>query len=121
MNYHWPGNVRELENVIERAVIVTHSGRLRLDLPDPDETPRSAASTPRQATRDNPTLITESERVARDRMMIIQALDQAGGKVFGEGGAAELLGMKATTLASRMKRLGIEKPKRRKPGKPSIK
>jgi transcriptional regulator with GAF, ATPase, and Fis domain len=56
----------------------------------------------------------------RDRMMmIIQVLDQAGGKVFGVGGAAELLGLKPTTLASRMKRLGIEKPKRRRSGKAS--
>jgi transcriptional regulator with GAF, ATPase, and Fis domain len=52
-------------------------------------------------------------------MMIIQALDQAGGKVFGEGGAAQLLGLKPTTLASRMKRLDIEKPKRRRPDRPS--
>ncbi|MEW8315558.1 MAG: helix-turn-helix domain-containing protein [Candidatus Thiodiazotropha endolucinida] len=56
--------------------------------------------------------MTENERVARDRLMIMQALDQAGGKVFGKGGAAELLGLKPTTLASRMKRLGIEKPKK---------
>jgi transcriptional regulator with GAF, ATPase, and Fis domain len=111
--------VRELENVIERAVIVTQAGRLHLDLPDPDESPKTTATTPHQLAEKSHALITESERVARDRMMIIQALDQAGGKVFGEGGAAELLCLKPTTLASRMKRLGIEKPKRRKRGEVS--
>ncbi len=114
-NYHWPGNVRELENVIERAVIVTQTGRIRLDMPDPDRPPQSVSTLPEQAA-DNKSLLTESERLARDRMMIVQALEQTGGKVFGEGGAAQLLGLKPTTLASRMKRLGIEKPKRRNPG-----
>jgi PAS domain S-box-containing protein len=114
VNYHWPGNVRELENVIERAVIVTQAGRLRLDLPTPDESPKIISTSPEQVAAESTTLTTESERVARDRMTIIQALDQAGGKVFGEGGAAQLLGLKPTTLASRMKRLSIEKPKRKK-------
>jgi PAS domain S-box-containing protein len=119
MSYPWPGNVRELENVIERAVIVTQTGRLRLDLPDPEESPNTPPTAPVQVAVESPVLITESERVARDRMMIIQALDQTNGKVFGEGGAAQLLGLKPTTLTSRMKRLGIEKPKRRSPDKPS--
>ncbi|MES9969620.1 MAG: sigma 54-interacting transcriptional regulator [Candidatus Thiodiazotropha sp.] len=114
IDYHWPGNVRELENIIERAVIVTQAGRLRLDLPAPDVTPSTTSSTVKPPAEDTGLLLTESERVARDRMMIVQALEQAGGKVFGEGGAAELLGLKPTTLASRMKRLGIEKPKRGK-------
>jgi PAS domain S-box-containing protein len=114
-NYHWPGNVRELENVIERAVIVTQAGRIRLDMPDPQNPPTTTSTAPEQLA-DKQTLITESERLARDRMTIIQALEQAGGKVFGEDGAAQLLGLKPTTLASRMKRLGIEKPKRTKPG-----
>ncbi|MEW8564144.1 MAG: sigma 54-interacting transcriptional regulator [Candidatus Thiodiazotropha sp.] len=116
MNYHWSGNVRELENIIERAVIVTKTGRLRLDLPAPATPPPAASSPLMQPADENRMLLTESERVARDRMMIIQALEQSGGKVFGEGGAAELLGLKPTTLASRMKRLGIEKPKRRTRG-----
>lgn len=116
MNYHWPGNVRELENIIERAVIVTLSGRLRLDLPVPDQRPVTTSTSVELTAEKSQTLITESERVTRDRMMIIQALEQADGKVFGEGGAAELLGLKPTTLASRMKRLGIEKPRRRKQG-----
>ncbi len=118
MNYHWPGNVRELENIIERAVIVTQTGRLRLDLPDPEESPNTPSTSPVLVAVESQALITESERVARDRMMILKALDQSDGKVFGEGGAAQLLGVKPTTLASRMKRLGIKKPKQRSPGRP---
>jgi transcriptional regulator with GAF, ATPase, and Fis domain len=53
--------------------------------------------------------MTETDRRRRDRDMIAQALRQTGGKVFGTGGAAELLGVKPTTLASRIKRLGIDK------------
>ncbi|MEW8369453.1 MAG: sigma 54-interacting transcriptional regulator [Candidatus Thiodiazotropha sp.] len=114
-DYQWSGNVRELENIIERAVIVTQAGRLRLDLPVPDTQPAAPPSPPMKLPADEKgLLLTESERVARDRLVIVNALEQAGGKVFGEGGAAELLGLKPTTLASRMKRLGIEKPKRHK-------
>ncbi len=111
-NYHWPGNVRELENVIERAVIVSKAGRLHLDLPDPESQSQTPPIPVLQAVEESRVLMTESERLERDRRMILKALEQAGGKVFGEGGAAELLGLKPTTLASRMKRLGIEKPKR---------
>jgi transcriptional regulator with GAF, ATPase, and Fis domain len=54
--------------------------------------------------------MTENEKRQRDREMIIQALKASGGKVFGPDGAAELLGIKPTTLASRIKRWGIKKP-----------
>jgi transcriptional regulator with GAF, ATPase, and Fis domain len=120
-NYHWPGNVRELENIIERAVIVSRAGRLWLDLPDPDSLPQVSPSSTEQVGGESGALMTESDRVARDRQTIVQALEQTGGKVFGEGGAAMLLGLKPTTLASRMKRLGIERPKRsrKKRDKPS--
>ncbi len=111
-NYHWPGNVRELENVIERAVIVSKAGRLHLDLPDPESQSQTPPIPVLQAVEESRVLMTESERLERDRRMILKALEQAGGKVCGESGAAELLGLKPTTLASRMKRLGIEKPKR---------
>lgn len=111
--YHWPGNVRELENLIERALIVSTGNRLVIDLP-------TGAATPE---RPPPQLIpgstavgppsTEAERRAQERAMIIAALEASGGKVFGAGGAAERLGLKPTTLASRIKRLGIEKPPKR--------
>ena len=103
--YDWPGNVRELENVLERAVIISRDNPLRLELPDlaaPSEPPQ--ASAPVEAGQ----LLTEREKRARDREMIVQALQACGGKVFGPGGAAELLGVKPTTLASRIKRWGLD-------------
>jgi transcriptional regulator with GAF, ATPase, and Fis domain len=120
-NYHWPGNVRELENIIERAVIVSQAGRLQLDLPDPDSSRQGASTPPASLSAADRMPMTEGERLARDREMIIRALERAGGKVFGAGGAAQMLDIKPTTLASRMKRLAIEKPKKHKPSAGSIK
>ena len=106
MQYDWPGNVRELENVIERAAILARHARLRIDLP---AARNAATSAPAQADR----LLTDDERRERDRANILAALESCDGKVFGRGGAAELLDVKPTTLASRIKALGItvEKPR----------
>jgi PAS domain S-box-containing protein len=107
MQYDWPGNVRELENVIERAAILARHARLRIDLP----AARPTAAMQSAADR----LLTDDERRERDRANILAALESCGGKVFGRGGAAELLDVKPTTLASRIKALGIrfEKPRDR--------
>jgi PAS domain S-box-containing protein len=104
--YDWPGNVRELENVLERAVIISRERTLRLELPTPPGGGR-AVPPAAPATAASPALLTESEKKRRDREMIVRALAAAGGKVSGPGGAAELLGVKPTTLASRIKRWGI--------------
>jgi PAS domain S-box-containing protein len=101
--YDWPGNVRELENVIERAAILATNGRLRFDLPTASSHAVHTIPTPTNAD-----IIDESERRARDRKSIIAALEACGGKVFGKGGAAELLGIKPTTLASRIRALKLE-------------
>ncbi|GJE69232.1 Anaerobic nitric oxide reductase transcription regulator NorR [Methylorubrum podarium] len=103
--YDWPGNVRELENVIERAAILAERGRLRFDLPE------ARGAGPELRVTERPTdlgrLLTEEERRARARSEIEAALHFTGGRIFGAGGAAELLGLKPTTLRSRMKVLGI--------------
>jgi formate hydrogenlyase transcriptional activator len=99
----WPGNVRELEHVIERAVILS-SGRV-LQVPLADLTPAIAA--PAQTVRGpsgTPTLA-DAEREA-----ILRALREAKGVVAGESGAAAKLGMKRTTLQSKMRKLGIRRP-----------
>jgi transcriptional regulator with GAF, ATPase, and Fis domain len=96
--------VRELQNVIERAAILARDGRIRIDLPDAEPAP---APPPCNGPGSAPALETEAERQARQRASIRAALEAAGGKVSGPGGAAELLGLKPTTLASRMKALGI--------------
>jgi formate hydrogenlyase transcriptional activator len=90
--YAWPGNVRELENLLERAVILTRGSSLEIPLAE------------LQATREASTPVT-LEDAERDH--IRRMLEQAGGVVGGPNGAAARLGMKRTTLQSKMKKLGI--------------
>jgi transcriptional regulator with GAF, ATPase, and Fis domain len=98
----WPGNIRELQNAVERAVILAQSGPLIFDAP----APRTPSPGTKAATPDVP-LLTRAELKQRERESIATALAQTGGKVFGSEGAAALLGMKPTTLASRIKALGL--------------
>ncbi len=105
--YDWPGNIRELQNVIERAIIVSTAGRLLLDLPRPDRDAAGARVEPTTNADPPDAPYTEEERLRRDRANLIAALRLAKGKISGAGGAAELLGIRSTTLASRMKSLGI--------------
>ncbi|HRI70799.1 MAG TPA: sigma 54-interacting transcriptional regulator, partial [Polyangium sp.] len=104
MAYDWPGNVRELQNLVERAVILWNGGALQFDLPSSKPMPPQRESAP-MATRD------DLKRLEKEG--ILAALEKSGGKVFGAGGAAELLGMKPTTLASRMASLGIQRKSKR--------
>ncbi len=113
-HYDWPGNVRELQNVIERAVIVPLAaiddrppGGGGKTCPSPSAGGASQAGILREAA-----LANETERRLQERAMIESALAACDGKVFGPGGAADRLGLRPTTLASRIKRLGIEKPRR---------
>jgi formate hydrogenlyase transcriptional activator len=107
-SYSWPGNIRELQNVIERAIILSKGNRLQFDLPDKDTARDSTFSEPaRHDETDTP--FTETERLARDRTNIQKALHLSNGRISGENGAAGLLGIKPTTLASRMKALDIQR------------
>jgi PAS domain S-box-containing protein len=109
--YDWPGNVRELQNVIERAAILAQNGRLRIDLPDSSALQPSAGSARLKADT-RPVVMTASEMRDYERANILAALQACGGKVFGPGGAAEMLDIKPTTLASRIDVLGITKNSR---------
>ncbi|MEH2478698.1 PAS domain S-box-containing protein [Nitrobacteraceae bacterium AZCC 2146] len=104
--YDWPGNVRELQNVIERAAILAQNGRLRIDLPDAPG-PHHASTSGRAKTDAKPAVMTSAEMRDHERSNILAALAACNGKVFGPGGAAELLDLRPTTLSSRMKALGI--------------
>ena len=95
--YDWPGNVRELANVIERAAIVSRGDKLRVDI-------RPVSSL---ATRSVSTLMTEADVEKIRTANIIACLRETGGKVSGPGGAAELLGIRPTTLYSRIGKLGL--------------
>ncbi len=104
-SYHWPGNVRELENVIEREVILNQGGKLRIhqlnyndSLPPNDD----------ECSPNTSELMTEADIKALDRKNILLALKKCKGKVSGCDGAAQLLGLPATTLASRMKKYKID-------------
>jgi PAS domain S-box-containing protein len=114
--YSWPGNVRELQNVIERAAILARNGRVRIDLPEAGAAILSGRRTP--AAVAGPSILTDDDRRERDRVNILAALEASGGKIFGHGGAAELLDVKPTTLASRIKTLGIRFERRPPPQMP---
>ncbi len=94
--YPWPGNVREMENVIERAVIISQGPRLELG----DWSPRPGIAPDKSRRR---TL----EEVEREHILAV--LELTGWRVGGERGAAEILGLKRTTLESRMKKVGIQR------------
>ncbi|WP_302051035.1 MULTISPECIES: sigma 54-interacting transcriptional regulator [Halomonadaceae] len=103
--YAWPGNIRELENVIERQVIVSQNRLLNFDdllIEGPLHVQAPASPSEPQAP------LTERELHRRQRDNAIAALERTGGKVSGQGGAAELLGMKSTTLFSRLRKWHIE-------------
>ena len=99
--------MRELENTIERAVILSRGGPLHFDLAESDATGDPVAHSTHTASP--PVLLTRKEMKRQERDCIAAALKQAGGKVFGPGGAAELLGMKPTTLASRITALKLNR------------
>jgi two-component system, NtrC family, response regulator HydG len=97
MNYSWPGNVRELENLIARGVLLASSPRIT-SLPLPVTNAKAAPELGPMKT------ISQNER---DH--ILTALAKCNWKIFGRGGAAELLDINGSTLKSRMKKLGIGK------------
>ena len=111
--YFWPGNIRELQNIIDRAVILSSDGQLHFDLPQQDELLSTTELGAEESTRVANRAIPEATRKLRDRECIVAALEKSSGRVSGAGGAAEILGVKPTTLTSRIKSLGIERPARR--------
>lgn len=109
--YDWPGNIRELKNVIERAVILSTGNVLRLDVSMPDIKPDSVA--PALTDLPGDTVLSEKEMRDFQKRNTVAALKQTNWRVSGEGGAADLLGVKPTTLADRIRTLGIKRPSRR--------
>ena len=100
--YHWPGNIRELQNVIERKVIVAHNNHLIFD-----DLIQADVAVENQHNANDVVLISDQQQKQQQKELIIQALTQAKGKVSGEHGAAQLLSVKPTTLASRIKKYQI--------------
>jgi PAS domain S-box-containing protein len=110
--YNWPGNIRELKNVIERAVILSPGNVLRLDLSMPTVAP-GRLTVPAQSVAAGKQVLTEKEMRDYQKGNIEAALQQTNWVVSGPDGAAELLGVKATTLADRVRSFGIKRPARR--------
>jgi len=98
----WPGNVRELENVLERAVMISRDGTLRLD--QPHDLPVGLPAT--------------DALVDVERAHIRRILSLTGGRIEGDGGAARTLGLKPSTLRSRMRKLGIVRSFEAPPAEP---
>ncbi len=95
--YQWPGNIRELRNIIERAMIVTQGQVLQVELPERFAEPGETG---------------DSRLAVVERNHIRAIVESAGWRISGRGGAAEMLGLKPTTLEARMKKLGIKRPAR---------
>lgn len=109
-SYNWPGNIRELKNIIERAVILTTDRRLRLDLAMPDHFHGEKPPAPAEIkTTETTPFITDAELRVREKSNLIAVLEKTNGRISGKDGAAELLGIKPSTLAYRMKVFGIKK------------
>lgn len=101
-SYGWPGNVRELQNVLERALIVSGGKGLRFDLQD------SGSAAARAAGPVAP-LRTRAELLELERAQIVEALEKSKGKIYGSDGAAAMLGVRPTTLSSKIASLGIQR------------
>lgn len=108
--YDWPGNIRELQNVIERSLIVSGGQELQFEVPQPvGGRPLShAVSISRQDVIDEE-VMTEEEMRQRERTNTVAALRKSNWKIYGIGGAAELLAINPTTLVARIKKMGIQK------------
>jgi PAS domain S-box-containing protein len=107
-NYSWPGNVRELQNVIERAIILATGNKIELHRALPVE----GAQLPSPEDLGNgsmPDVLTAAELESLERTNLERALTACAGKISGDGGVAQRLGLPASTVTSRMKALGIQK------------
>jgi formate hydrogenlyase transcriptional activator len=96
IRYEWPGNIRELQNVIERSVILTRGTVLQIALPKSARTAGPSGRIP-------------PANEAAERARILEALRECGFKIGGTDGAAARLGIRRTTLQSRMKKLNIDR------------
>jgi PAS domain S-box-containing protein len=106
MRYHWPGNIRELQNVIERAVILSNHGVLRVSIAELNG--KGSVAPASKETDLSPSKRIRANVPVLSREQVIQALQDADGRVGGSDGAAARLGLKRTTLIALMKRIGVD-------------
>ena len=109
--HDWPGNVRELQNIIERALILSPHGRLHFDLPRVNSgAPLPGQSLSDAASSQTTPILTEADIAVLQKQNMLAALIRSDWKIYGKDGAAQLLGIKPTTLIERMRRLKIKRP-----------
>ncbi len=106
INYNWPGNVRELQNLIERAIIISQNNTISWQSIIPQGGIEQKATTLQTSN----TIYTAPELIEIEKANIERALKRTKWKISGENGAAKLLKLPPTTLSSRIKALGIERP-----------
>jgi PAS domain S-box-containing protein len=104
-NYGWPGNIRELENIIERQVILAKNDKLNFEFLA-KETNQNQSPTNHQI---KPNLISAQQHKQLEKTNLENALKHCKGKIYGDDGAADLLGLKPTTLTSKLKKYGINR------------
>ena len=113
-NYDWPGNIRELRNVVERAVILSRGGNLHFNIPIDTKSANTAVHFPSTNTSTDtlePDYLTEEEMNQRQKENTFKVLQKTNWKIKGADGAAALLGIKPTTLLSRIKKMGLQRPR----------
>ena len=115
-SYQWPGNIRELQNVVERAVIGAKSGPLEFDLPQDSHNQQRAAGAARQSKSRTSGILNYSELKSRERDNLLGALRATRWRISGPAGAAKLLGLRPTTLASKIIALGLREEETEYPG-----
>jgi len=101
-SYPWPGNIRELQNVVERAVIISQGGPLRIDLALGSRRMKSHHAAVEGS------VLSEAELKRREHENVMRAIEQCKGKIYGPDGAAAMLGMRPTTLTSRIKKMNLQ-------------
>jgi transcriptional regulator with GAF, ATPase, and Fis domain len=108
--YDWPGNIRELRNVIERAVIFAQGGALDFDLPVSGSSVDVTSFGLEHGDEVEAEFLTDAEIRHRERENLFVVLQKTGWKIKGVDGAADLLGLKPTTLISRIEKMGLKRP-----------
>ena len=115
-SYQWPGNIRELQNVVERAVIGAKSGPLEFDLPQESHKQQRASGAAEQSKSRTSGILNYSELKSRERDNLLAALQATHWRISGPAGAAKLLGLRPTTLASKIKTLRLREEETEYPG-----